>query len=444
MTAAGAGPVRFRSAREAEEYLLGFINYEVLTEYRATSRTHDLRRFARVLQDLGWERNRVPTVHVAGTNGKGSVSLLLESILRAGGVRTGLYTSPHLETMRERIQVAGRPISRAGFREGVSRLGEAFRAEPGAGFRTTFEHLTGLAFLAFQEAGVERAVVEVGLGGRLDATNVLPPGPAVLTPVARDHTRILGSTLARIAADKAHVFKRGGTAFVMPQVPSAERAVETRLRALRMGGIRTAEAVQVRLEGAGEEGAAFLVMGAEDYGTIRTRLWGSHQGQNLAAAVAVAESLLPASGRKQAVRSGLRRVRLPARLERFEGGNAPVLVDGGHNPAAARAVAAALALHAPGRRVVAVVGMARDKEHRSFLRALSPVVSEWIFTASSNPRAAAPARLAAELGSECEVVADSSRALEQALARRPDFVLVAGSFVLAGEVRRHLREATKG
>jgi len=321
----------------------------------------------------------------------------------------------------------------------VSRLAEAFGERPGAGFRTTFEYLTGLALLTFQEEEVERAVVEVGLGGRLDATNVLPPGPAVLTPVSRDHTRVLGRTLQEIAADKVHILKRGGTAYVMPQRADVCRVVEERLRRVRTPGVRTADAVEARLTKADLEGADFHVVGKRDYGVVRTRLWGAHQADNVAAAVAVAEALLGEAS-PRGVRKGLEGASLPGRLERFQVGGIDVVLDGGHNPAAARAVARAVALHAPGRRVTAVVGMARDKEHRAFLRALSPVVSTWVFTAAGNPRAEAPERLAARWEPPADVVGEPVGALARALGGGPDVVLVAGSFVLAGEVREALRE----
>ncbi len=430
--------VRFRTTREAEDYLLGFINYEQMPRYRPTTRTHDLARFAGLLERLGWDPSAVPAVHVGGTNGKGTVAVLLERILRAAGIRTGLYTSPHLQDIRERVRIDGRPIGAPAFRTGVERLARAYAGEPRAGFRTTFEHLTALAFLAFQEAGVERAVVEVGLGGRLDATNVLPPGPAVLTPISRDHHRILGATVGAIAADKAHILKRGGTAFLMPQSPPASRSLAARTDRYRIPVIHTREALTVEPAGIAPEGSRFTLRGRADYGTVSTRLLGPHQVENVRAAVAAAEHLVPGPGLAESVRRGLDKAGVPGRMESVRAGGTWFLIDGGHNPAAGRAAAAALRSHFPEARVVAVVGMAEDKEHRAFLVALAPVVGDFVFTRAQSPRAIGPERLARSLGSAARRAPNVEAALQTAAATRPDVVLVTGSFLVAGEARRAL------
>lgn len=422
----------FRSAEEAENYLLGFINYEIQTRYRPTTRTHDLERVARILGELGWDPSRVSTVHVGGTNAKGSVCWLVERLLRCGGMRTGLYASPHLLSMRERIRIDGRTLSRDAFRRGVSRMAEAFRSSPGAGFRTTFEHLTALAFLEFQEAKVDWAVIEVGLGGRLDATNILPPGIAVLTPVSLDHQNILGKTVGIIAADKAAILKRGGKGFVMPQPPSARRAIETRASREGVPLFFPREGVQVELIEAHARGSRWRISGKEPYGAVATGLLGSHQRDNLATAVAVAEDILGPGEVRGAVSRGLRGARIPGRLQSLRRDGQDYVLDGGHNPAAARAVAAALRLHHPGRKVTAVVGLARDKKLREYLRALSPAVENWIFTRSSNPRAADPETLARG-PVPGRAVSGLEEALHTAKRGRADLVLVAGSFVLVGE-----------
>jgi dihydrofolate synthase/folylpolyglutamate synthase len=429
---------RFRTVREAEDYLLGFINYEQLTRYRPTTRTHDLARFARLLRELGWEPGAVPTVHIGGTNGKGTLAFLLERILRAAGVRTGLYTSPHLQDIRERIRIGGRLLGAAAFREGVERLARAYAGEPRAGFRTTFEHLTALAFLAFQERRVERAVVEVGLGGRLDATNVLPPGPAVLTPVSFDHRRVLGSTVRAIAADKAHILKPGGTAFLMPQSPSAARAVTRRTGRLGIPVVATRGAVVVEPVGVGPEGTEFALRGRHDYGTVSTRLLGRHQVENVRAAVAVAEHLVSGSELARAVRRGLAGAGIPGRLEPVRVGGTWFLVDGGHNPAAGRAMAAAIDRHYPGARTAAVVGMAEDKAHGAFLRVLEPVVETFVFTRAPSPRAVDPERLAQRTRGRCRTAPDVEAALEVTGGLGAEVVLVTGSFLVAGEARRVL------
>ena len=430
--------MRFRTAREAEDYLLSFVNYEARTRYRRTARTHDLVRFAGRLAAMGWDPGAVPTVHIGGTNGKGTVAHLIERIQRAAGERTGLYTSPHLHRMRERVRVEGRPIPAPDFARAVSAIAGRFEEARGEGFRTTFEHLTALAFLYFQERQVDRAVVEVGLGRRLDATNVIPPGPALLTPISLDHGAVLGRRVAAIAEDKAWILKRGGRAFLMPQSSAALAPIRRRLAREGLVPVHVREVVEVEISGLGPSGASFRIRGREDYGVISTGLLGAHQTDNIAAAVAMAESLLSRRACLQAVPAGLRDAVIPGRLEplRFQG--RAILLDGGHNPAAARAVARTIRLHYPQARVVALVGMARDKEHRAFLSALAPVVDTFVFTRSDGPRAAPPRLLAdrAERSGPC--VEGVSAGLDRALALQADLLLVTGSFLVVAEARKAL------
>lgn len=430
--------MRFRTTRDAEEYLLGFVNYEALARYRRTARTHDLRRFTARLADMGWDPRAVPAVHVGGTNAKGTVAHLIERILRAGGERTGLYTSPHLHTMRERVRVNGRPISARDFADTVSIIADHFSAEPSAGFRTTFEHLTALALLHFQKERVSRAVVEVGLGGRLDATNVLPPGPAVLTPISLDHRAVLGRTVGIIAADKAFILKRGGHAFVMAQSSTALAAIRARLVGEQMDATWVRDAVHVTLESAHAAGAVFALGGREEYGRISTRLLGVHQADNIAAAVAVAEALLPAPILRRAVSHGLRDACVPGRLEVVRTGGRHIVFDGGHNPAAARAVAAAVRLHFPGARVGILAGMAIDKDHRAFFKALTGVAHAFVFTRAVGVRSAPPELLARRSGRAGQCAETVLRGLDRAMALKLDVLLIAGSFLVVAEAREAL------
>ena len=414
--------------------LLSFINYENQTRYRPTSRSHDLSRFARLLKEAGWQPGAVSTIHIGGTNAKGSVGWLLERILRHGGMRTGLFSSPHLLSMRERVRLSGKPISRSAFRKWMHHLVQTFPGEPGAGFRTTFEHLTALAFLWFQAERVDHAILEVGLGGRLDATNVIPPGLAVITPISLDHGHILGSTVAAIARDKSHILKSGGKAFIMPQTRQALEPIRRRLRRLNIPSEETSERVGVVLRPrARTPGMIAEVCGLLDYGPIPTRLIGEHQQGVIAAAVRVAEVVLPRPRLAQAVRGGLREVLVPGRLEVRSVAGQRYLLDGGHNPAAGRAVARAVAGQFGGQQVVAIVGMAADKDHRGYLNPLATVVRRFVFTAARNPRAADPHRLAGKTPVPSETAADLDRAIRKASHRRPDLILIGGSFLVVAE-----------
>jgi dihydrofolate synthase/folylpolyglutamate synthase len=428
-------PPRFRTYRDAEAYLLGFVNYELRSGYRPTTRTHDLVAFSRRLRERGWDPGRVPTVHVGGTNGKGTITWLLERVLRAGGVRTGLYSSPHLHDMRERIRIQGRALGAERFRAMVEDVARDFGTAPESGFRTTFEHLTALAFLAFQQARVERAVVEVGLGGRLDATNVLPAGPVLFTPISLDHREILGRTVAAIARDKAAILKRGGVAYVLPQSAPAYRELARRARSTGTSLIDVRRRVQVVPANPRPDGRDWRLCGRSDYGVVPTGLLGVHQSGNLAGVVAVAEDLLDEETIRGAVRRGLRGVVVPGRLEPIRRGRWTYLLDAGHNPAAARTVCRALRDHHPGREVTAVVGMARDKDHRGFLRALAPGVARFVLTAGRNPRAAAPGALVRAAPGRAETAPGVEAALHAARRGEPDLILVTGSFVVVGEAR---------
>jgi dihydrofolate synthase/folylpolyglutamate synthase len=336
--------------------------------------------------------------------------------------------------MRERVRINGRPLGARPFAEGVARLTAAFGAGPESGFRTTFEHLTALAFMTFQEEAVDCAILEVGLGGRLDATNVIPPGPAILTPIGLDHRNILGRTLSAIAADKAHILKPGGEAFIMKQPAAVRRVLAERIRETGVTCRVTAEAVQVEGEPEGFRNR-FRIRGRSDYGSVSTRLLGDHQTGNVGAAVAVAERLLPADGVGPAIRKGLEGAQVPGRLEVLERRGRVWILDGGHNPAAARAVRKALDAHAPEARITAVIGMASDKDHRGVLNALEPRVGQFLFTRADNPRAASPALLGARTERSWRGTDRLPEALDLAEQASGEVVLVVGSFLLVAEAR---------
>ena len=431
--------MRFRTARQAEEYLLGFVNYEALASYRRTARTHDLRRFAARLADMGWDPTAVPTVHVGGTNAKGTVAHLIERILRAGGERTGLYTSPHLHTMRERVRVNGRPISAREFAETVSTIADHFSAEPAAGFRTTFEHLTALALLHFQKERVSRAVVEVGLGGRLDATNVLPPGPAVLTPISLDHRAVLGRTVGTIAADKAFILKRGGHAFVMPQSPTALSAIRSRLAAEAMGVTMVREAVQVVLGESRRRRGCFRPPRARglrthSYPTPGRPPGGQHRRRGRggrgapAGADPGARGAARAPRRMRAREAGGRPNRGAARCVRRGTQPRGGACGGGGGPASF------------SRRSGGDAGRDGDRQGpSSLLRRLWPVWPMYfVFTRAAGVRSAPPELLARRSGRAGRCTETVLRGLDRALALKVDVLLVAGSFLVVAEAREAL------
>jgi dihydrofolate synthase/folylpolyglutamate synthase len=352
---------------------------------------------------------------VAGTKGKGSTCAMLASILDAGGVRCGLYTKPHLQAYRERIRVEGRAISEADLRSHLETFQTlAARLPTAAGEPTTFEVTTALALEYFASRGCQVAVVEVGLGGRLDATNATDPELSVITSISYDHTAILGRTLGAIAAEKAGILRPARPALLARQRPAAARALA---RACR------------------QVGANCAVVAPLGYNVA---LAGAHQRQNAALASAAARTLLPEL-RQEAVETGLARIRWPGRFEVFDN----VILDGAHNDASAAALAETLRACVRGRRIELVVGINRDKDARAVLRPLLELADRvWATQASNNVRALSAAelgRLCRKSGVETVVEPDLPTALARARRTAGASVCVTGSLMLVGQARASLR-----
>ncbi len=415
-----------------------------------------LERVRRLLAALGSPHLAVPVVLVAGTNGKGSTAALLAAMCRAAGYRVGLYTSPHLEAVTERLAVDGRPI---GDRELAGHLAAILALEPGnagsrrsgapeagprhAGPPTYFEALTVAAFLCFRAAAAEIAVMEVGLGGRLDATNVSEPVLSLVTSIARDHEEHLGTGLAAVAGEKAGILRRGAPAIAWTEDREVEAVLRDRAREL--GSELHLAARRVRIEPT--DGGLFpqrarLRTGDGRVYALELHLAGRHQLRNLSLAVLAAETLAERGFPRldaAAIRAGARRCRWPGRLEDVElPGGRRVTLDGAHNPAAAAAVADwARSLPEPPDLLFGAMG---DKEVAEMLPALAAVTGRLILTRPPGRRAAAPRDLASCLGGRRSVIEpDLGRALEVALDGCGGRLLVCGSIYLVGAIRGLLR-----
>lgn len=417
-----------------------------------------LERVETILAELGHPERRLRGALVAGTNGKGSVVALARSALQAAGVRVGTMPKPHLVSYRERIAVDGTPISEAAFADAVARvLPASDRVAARLGDPTEFEVLTAVAFAELARQQVEVALVEVGLGGRLDATNVLDPGVAVVTNVARDHERYLGHTLAAIGTEKAAVIKPGDLA-VTGAHGRGLRPILDRCAALevplRRAGPR--QAYRWRLREAGWEGLTVdLRAPGRELRDLRIGLLGAHQAENAAVALALLDALRDDAERRgaplaglddEAVRTGFAAARWPGRLELLtDPRRGRILLDGAHNPAGARALASAL--DALGvRRFPLVMGVMRDKRVAGLLRALAPLAPQPVFTRVRDPNALAPESLLRRWrrvgGTGGSTAPDPERALGRAIELRttPEQpVVVAGSLYLVGAVRGMLR-----
>ena len=409
--------------------------------------TVGLRRTAWLLDALGHPPARYPAVHVAGTKGKGSTAACVAAILRAAGRRVGLYTSPHLHTFRERIRLDGAPIAEDAFAALIGEIAplnaRLAQEHPDWGEATAFEVATVLALLAFARSAVDVAVVEVGLGGRLDATNVLTPAVAVITTISLDHTAILGDTLAEIAAEKGGIIKPAVPVVSSPQRPEALAVLE-RLAAER-GSPFSLAGRDWHFSGTPER---FDLRGPwGGYRDLRVALAGRHQVENAATAVAACWALGQAGIEvpEAAVRQGLAAVEWPGRLEVVR--RAPtVVVDGAHNVDSAERLAVALREGFRWRRLTLVLGIARDKQVEEMLAVLAPLADHVVATASHHPRAAAPERIAAAARAAggpdlpVEEATSVAGALARALAGAApdDLVCVTGSLYAVSEAREAL------
>ncbi|HAH07001.1 MAG TPA: bifunctional folylpolyglutamate synthase/dihydrofolate synthase [Elusimicrobia bacterium] len=410
---------------------------EFLDLRRETLWNLGLERIRIVSERLGNPHRAFPCVHVAGTNGKGSFCALLASVLKEAGHKTGLYVSPHLCEVRERIQVDGGRISKEDFGRALAAVREA-ETEPA----TYFEALTAAAFLHFREAKSDVAVVESGLGGRLDATNVLErPLLSVVTSIGLDHQEHLGGTLAAIAGEKAGIFKRGSPCLIGEEALEPRAVLEARAREL---GCQF-HGRQTRLEAVSTDWERGFQEVEGPFGRCRLGLLGSAALGN-AGLVCDAAGLLRERGLDipdEALRRGLERVRWPGRFQVVQAGGRPLVLDGAHNPAAMeRFVSTWTSSPFSGRRSNFIIGMLADKDHESMVRLLAPHLREAIVVRPDSPRALEPESLAARLrAAGCPKVAiarSPAEALGAWLQSGAEAGAVCGSFYLVGGVLRAL------
>ncbi len=391
-----------------------------------------------LLARLGEPQRRYRTIHIAGTNVKGSTAAMTAAILQAAGYRVGLYTSPHLVEFRERICVNGTMISE----EAVTDLTERLRdLTSGELTPTFFEFTTAMAFQHFADVAVEIAVLEVGMGGRFDATNVIEPMVSAITSIALDHQDYLGHTIAAIAAEKAGVIKVG-VPVIVGRVDQTAEAVIASVAAERQAPLaRLGHEYRV----AGETTADFTYTGrAWKFDRLRCPLPGAHQVENAGCALALVEAADRAglALSAQAVRDGLLAVHWEGRLELLDQEPA-ILLDGAHNPAAAATLADYLRTYRrdrPGIRVVLVWGMMRDKDHRGFLAPLLPMIDEVVLTQADLARAATVHELQSSLGPvsvpiHVSPLPTDALSFARRLASPTDLICVSGSLMLVGDVK---------
>ncbi|HLY35076.1 MAG TPA: Mur ligase family protein [Candidatus Limnocylindria bacterium] len=413
-----------------------------------------LERMTRLLDELEHPERSLRGALVGGTNGKGSVVAMVRSVLQAAGHRVGTMPKPHLVSYRERIAVDGEPVSRERFAAAIAAvLPVADRLTASLGPPTEFEVLTAAALLELARSRLDVALVEVGLGGRLDATNAVDLGVAAVTNVQHDHERWLGSTLARIGAEKAAIIKAGDLAVTgalgRGLAPILERCSELGVTLRRAG---RGQAYGAKLLDIGWDGTVVDLRGPTgEYRELRVGLLGGHQAANAAVALAALDAIAENGARRasplevdeRAIRAGMATTRWPGRMEILDGapvGAGRVLLDGAHNPAGARALAAALAALGV-REMPLVLGAMRGKRIGPMLRALLPLAPLPVFTAVAEPGARPPGELLgawhAAGGTGGTIAADPAAALAEAarLQRADEPLVVAGSLYLVGAIR---------
>lgn len=395
-----------------------------------------LERIRTLLAALGEPQRACRFIHVAGTNGKGSTCAMIERALREAGAKTGLYTSPHLVEPTERVRINGEPVSAADFAQAFQEVHETAERLAARGaidsHPTYFETVTAMAYVLFRRHGVERVVLETGMGGRLDATNVVDPELSVITPIDFDHEKFLGDTIPQIAFEKAGILKPGRPAVVSRQHPEAmqvleSRAAETRSELHRASGWRVDH---LELDA---YGSRFRAAGPGVSMEVDLPLIGAHQVENALTAIAALHRLgLPA----ETIRRGIAATVWPGRLERVRQ-SPDLFLDGAHNAAGARALAGYIRHAHAGRRVWMIFGAMRDKDLHVIGRSLFHLASELIFTTPGQARAFRAEEIQALSGeSRARVIASVQDALRAVQEAAPgDAIFITGSLYLVGEAR---------
>lgn len=444
----------FENYHAAIAWLMDRVNVERLRPTRVDPRSFKLERMKKLMSLLDDPQNELRAVHIAGTNGKGSTVAMIGACLREAGYTEGTYTSPHLVDLRERIQVNGKPISHHALTNMLGKVAFAsqkLEKTTRLGPITFFEAMTAAAFLHFAEQAVDVAIFETGLGGRLDATNVVVPEVAAVTGIAMDHNVFLGDTLDKIAREKAGIFKKGVPALTFKQ---------------------DAQIINAMREVAEEVGAEFQVLGSDidfscrfeasahlgphtrvglstkhhTYEHIPVPLPGEHQAQNCGLALAVLDKLrergfdLP----EMKIIDGLSGARIPGRMELHKG-EPRILMDGAHNPSAMAALVKSIGAHVPYDSMIMIFGCAADKDVNSMLDEVARGADKVIFTRSQkNPRAMDAEELGRRFAARTPKMFQVAETLEDALrlaklaATRDDLVCITGSFYLVGEAKKLL------
>jgi dihydrofolate synthase/folylpolyglutamate synthase len=431
------------------DYLYSFVDYSLTRQLRYSPDKFNLERMNKLMELMGNPQTCYPVVHIAGTKGKGSTSAMIASILQECGYKVGLYTSPHLQDYVERIQIDGVPITHADLVRYVDILRELAPKVEGI---TTFELTTAIGFQAFKDAGINAAVVEVGLGGRLDATNIVTPNVSVITSLSMDHMNFLGDTLEKIAFEKGGIIKSGIPVVLAPQKEEAKKVIQTlcKERDSELIDVGTQYATKIRSFSLdGQEFEISKTDGDKEKHNFSIPLAGAHQVTNAATAFAVLD-VLKTSGfsvTEKGLSLGFSKVKWPARFEVIS--RDPIIVlDCAHNPDSAEKLCKTINEYLPGKGVLLVFGASEDKDIEGMFQHLLPISTSVIMTRSEHPRAAETkllVELARKIGKQAVAIEPIEEALQSALPISGDdqVILITGSIFIAAAAREILLKLGK-
>jgi dihydrofolate synthase/folylpolyglutamate synthase len=442
-----------RSYESALRFLFTHTDYEQMLRVRYNRDTFSLDRMRLLCKQLGNPQDRFPSVHVAGTKGKGSTCTMLARMLQAGGYRVGLYTSPHICDIRERITINGEMISQVALTRLICGI-EPVLERLGAEKPTFFEIFTALAFKYFAEQQVDIAIIETGLGGRLDSTNVIKPLVCGITSLSMDHMHQLGSTLSAIAAEKAGIFKKDVPAISVQQEGEAKRTLRKVARETKTELLFAGEDIEFsyRVESSRQDGChtrVCLTTPQSRFEHLPVPLLGEHQALNCGLALALLDRVKLNGFNVPDAKAieGLAALKLPGRMELVRS-DPRILVDGAHNAASVHALMRAIGQHIPYDSMVMVFGCAADKDISGMMEQISAGADKVIFTrAANNPRAASPKELAEAYEARSGRVAQVTQSLDDAMriafsaVSREDLICITGSFYLVGEAKGILQGA---
>jgi dihydrofolate synthase/folylpolyglutamate synthase len=441
----------FRSYQKAIDYLFGRTDYEKQDRLRYNVTTFNLKRMEKLLSLVGNPHTKIHTVHIGGTKGKGSTATMLAKMLEANGYKVGLYTSPHVVHLHERITVNSVMISEPQMRDLLNRIYTPVEKLSKTDPPTFFEIMTALAFMHFVDTAVDIAIVETGMGGRLDSTNVIMPQLIGITSLSIDHSQQLGNTIDRIAEEKAGIFKRGVPAVTVQQEPAAMQVLKSRAIAVNAPLSITGSDIDFshRFETSREDGPhtrICLTTPTSKFEHLRVPLHGKHQAINCGLALAMLDKLKTIGYQidNQKAAEGLHNVSLAGRMEMICE-DPRIMIDAAHNAASIKALIHAIGQNVPYDSMVVIFGCNNDKDVRGMLEALQYGADKAIFTRSNSPKAVSPEELAemyTEIcGKMCQTASSLGPALQLAKSAvsKEDLICITGSFYLIGQAKMRLK-----